>query len=343
MALFSLARTPVPLLSPPSYPSHQDARTSVPNMLLNPVVPPPSHPVQDSEGEDDIDRRKEETKMVRSGSFIAAKTLESLFFSTRTLPPIQLEPRQEFGQKQHQQQQQQIQTPSYEQPRLRRLELNHTELLSRQVILAEDQEDSAVHRDPNPTPQIQSLKRTHGDEEEDKESTPLPPPTKKQRKPRTPPSPELGLTTVGGRCRCEDCGEQFAASSELRRHQKVAHQRQTFKCRTCGLLFSSIADRQTHKNNKHFSTVRIELKNANFRLAQTHDDAAAHNHDSGHDPRFLKGTVVESTRNANGQFACPAPYCSFVTRIPGYWYEHVNGVEHLDGVDPQKRKRRKGQ
>ena len=121
---------------------------------------------------------------------------------------------------------------------------------------------------------------------------------------------------------CIDCGEQFPTTTILRRHQKIDHHRQTYKCRTCGDLFASNADRQTHKNNTHFSLIRITVKNNNFR-------------------EFPVGTELTSSRDPSGYFVCPAPYCSFVTRIPGYWNDHINTVEHA-GIDPQKRKRRKG-
>lgn len=120
---------------------------------------------------------------------------------------------------------------------------------------------------------------------------------------------------------CPDCAETFKTTSQLRRHQKISHKKQLYKCRTCGEFFGSIADRQTHKNNKHFGTIRVQLKNEHFDL-------------------FEKGIELTSSRNENGYFKCPADYCTFVTRIPGYWYDHVNSVEHT-GVDPQKRKRRK--
>ena len=121
---------------------------------------------------------------------------------------------------------------------------------------------------------------------------------------------------------CIDCGEQFPTTTILRRHQKIDHHRQTYKCRTCGDLFASNADRQTHKNNTHFSLIRITVKNNNFR-------------------EFPVGTELTSSRDPSGYFVCPAPYCSFVTRIPGYWNDHINTVEHA-GIDLQKRKRRKG-
>lgn len=136
---------------------------------------------------------------------------------------------------------------------------------------------------------------------------------------------EEGEHTVSTTNTCLDCNETFKTPSLLRRHQKSRHQIQVYKCRTCSKLFNSIADRQTHKNNKHFSTIKIALKNPEFDA-----DTA----------RWPLGTEISSTRNKLGYFECPVDYCSFVTRIPGYWYEHVNTVAHI-GTDPQKRKRRK--
>lgn len=118
---------------------------------------------------------------------------------------------------------------------------------------------------------------------------------------------------------CHECGDRFESTSELRRHEKISHDKKTYKCRKCGQLFLSIADRQTHKNNKHFSTIQCEIKNSNFK-------------------EFEIGTVVKSNRNQNGYFECPVEYCSFVTRIPGYWYDHIHHVIH-EGYNPQQRKR----
>lgn len=136
---------------------------------------------------------------------------------------------------------------------------------------------------------------------------------------------EEGEHTVSTTNTCLDCNEIFKTPSLLRRHQKSRHQIQVYKCRTCSKLFNSIADRQTHKNNKHFSTIKIALKNPEFAA-----DTA----------RWPLGAEISSTRNKLGYFECPVEYCSFVTRIPGYWYDHVNSVPHT-GSDPQKRKRRK--
>lgn len=158
--------------------------------------------------------------------------------------------------------------------------------------------------------------------------------TKQQRLPRVLNSAAAGLRTITNsagppahlnqkfvNAECDSCGMSFSTTSELRRHQKVQHQRQMYKCRTCGDLFSSIADRQTHKNNKHFALIRTLVRHDNFQ-------------------DYPLGTELSSTRNDNGYFVCPAPYCSFETRIPGYWYDHINSVEHA-GVNPQKRKRRR--
>lgn len=136
---------------------------------------------------------------------------------------------------------------------------------------------------------------------------------------------EEGEHTVSTTNTCLDCNEIFKTPSLLRRHQKSRHQIQVYKCRTCSKLFNSIADRQTHKNNKHFSTIKIALKNPEF---------------AAESARWLLGAEISSTRNKLGYFECPVEYCSFVTRIPGYWYDHVNSVPHT-GSDPQKRKRRK--
>uniref|UniRef100_A0A060TGJ0 ARAD1D23914p n=1 Tax=Blastobotrys adeninivorans TaxID=409370 RepID=A0A060TGJ0_BLAAD len=120
---------------------------------------------------------------------------------------------------------------------------------------------------------------------------------------------------------CPDCGDRFLTTAQLRRHQKTSHDRKTFKCRKCGELFASIADRQTHKNNKHFSTIQCQVKNANF---------------SGLDPN----STVSASRNESGYFSCPAEYCTFLTRIPQYWYDHIHHVVHDGTTNPQKRKRR---
>lgn len=126
--------------------------------------------------------------------------------------------------------------------------------------------------------------------------------------------------TEGREHECQECGDRFLTTSELRRHEKLIHDKKTYKCRKCGQLFSSIADRQTHKNNKHFSTIQCEIKTGNFK-------------------EFEIGTVVKSNRNENGYFNCPVEYCTFVTRIPGYWYDHVHNVVH-DGQNPQKHRRK---
>lgn len=123
-----------------------------------------------------------------------------------------------------------------------------------------------------------------------------------------------------GEYHCYECDQTFANSGDLRRHHKISHRRQTYKCRKCGQLFNSIADRQTHKNNKHFSTISCPVKSDNFK-------------------EFAIGTVLKSQRNEAGYFSCPSEYCTFMTRIPGYWYDHIHHVEHT-GVNPQRKKRR---
>ncbi|ANB11841.1 hypothetical protein AWJ20_65 [Sugiyamaella lignohabitans] len=119
---------------------------------------------------------------------------------------------------------------------------------------------------------------------------------------------------------CLDCLDRFSSTSELRQHKKNLHHIQTYKCRKCGELFRSIADRQTHKNNKHFDTITCTIEGDNFR-------------------EFKQGSTVSSNRNGAGYFSCPVDYCTFLTRIPGYWYDHVHHVEH-HGENPQKRKKR---
>lgn len=125
---------------------------------------------------------------------------------------------------------------------------------------------------------------------------------------------------------CRECQTQFHNTVELRRHEKVHHKRPTYKCRKCGELFASIADRQTHKNNKHFPSIQQEVKNDNFE-------------------EFPRGTVLTARRNEqSNSFECPSAYCTFTTRIPSYWYDHIRKAEHIGGEDPQRqrRKRRKG-
>lgn len=122
--------------------------------------------------------------------------------------------------------------------------------------------------------------------------------------------------------RCGDCGLMFQGSSDLRKHQKQQHHRQVYKCRKCGELFGSIADRQTHKNNKHFPNITTTVKGTHF-------------------IEFPQGTVLKCSRNASGCFECPSQFCTFFTRIPSYWYDHIRNVEHLEvGIDPQKKKKR---
>lgn len=135
-----------------------------------------------------------------------------------------------------------------------------------------------------------------------------------------PPNSGAAIPGTDGESHCYECGEKFSNTGDLRRHLKVSHQRQTYKCRKCGQLFNSIADRQTHKNNKHFSTISCPVKADNFK-------------------EFAVGTVLTSERNEAGYFRCPSEYCTFLTRIPGYWYDHIHHVEH-NGVNPQRRKRR---
>jgi hypothetical protein len=135
-----------------------------------------------------------------------------------------------------------------------------------------------------------------------------------------PANSGAAIPGTDGEYQCYECKEKFANSGELRRHHKISHRRQTYKCRKCGQLFNSIADRQTHKNNKHFSTISCPVKSANFK-------------------EFAVGTVLTSERNEAGYFNCPSEYCTFLTRIPGYWYDHIHHVEH-NGVNPQRKKRR---
>lgn len=127
---------------------------------------------------------------------------------------------------------------------------------------------------------------------------------------------------VFGDIQCMDCCQKFSNNKDLRRHQKAEHDRRTYKCRKCGDLFLTIADRQTHKNNKHFPQIEQEVKQDNF-------------------IEFSKGTVLRATRNEKGAFECPSEYCTFTTRIPSYWYDHIRNVDHCSGEDPQKKKRSK--
>jgi hypothetical protein len=82
-------------------------------------------------------------------------------------------------------------------------------------------------------------------------------------------------------------------------------------------LFGSVAERQTHKNNIHFTTIETEVQSREF---------------DGHSPT----EVVQASRNNAGYFTCPIEYCTFETRIPGYWYDHVHKVPHK-GEDPQRK------
>lgn len=410
IALFSLSRKvpsmrpsqvlsppnlPVPLLSPAPTSPHLDRSLCVPSLLLN---QPNKIETSDSYTNSyDSDPDHDQRRNSRSCSFVAAKTLESLFFSNFSEPKFQAQqqqpllprieadsklpylnsasqlsalsqrvadyPTQNFSRNNIYGYQPQY--PSHS-------AAPYTEPILNEIIEQEKEQVTPVKEAPQPTPMETAIIHTAEPLSKPllkaklrKQSTKLTPKSstksatksatksiskvskpkaapksKSKARSKTPSSPSpiptiseplspslspssSSTTTIDSMATdCADCGKPFASTSELRRHQKLAHQRQTFKCRTCGLLFSSIADRQTHKNNKHFGTIRIHLKNMNF----------------GTD--FSKGSEVESTRNENGQFGCPAEYCSFVTRIPGYWYDHVNSVEHT-GVDPQKRKKRK--
>lgn len=116
---------------------------------------------------------------------------------------------------------------------------------------------------------------------------------------------------------CDVCKERVTGTTALRRHFKVAHGSKKYQCRKCGDLFSSVAERQTHKNNIHFTEIETEVQSQEF-------------------GDYAPTATVRASRNNSGYFNCPMAYCSFETRIPGYWYEHVHKVPHK-GEDPQRK------
>ena len=353
---------PVPLLSPsPSSPQLSRASTMIPipSLLLSnhsspvpapattAVAVPAALPLDSryhmdlsdtdwSESEEEEEQKTEQAEQVqedthednsRRCSFMAAKTLESLFFSNpKTEPAAPSSSSIQINSSAPQQQ--------YMTPRPAQYQSMSPPVVDEAIPVAKvsgliKQTETQTQTKPKSKPKSKPKRKSAAPQKSPQPASPTSESTQTLAAPITAPTEPISTPVTepellpSSSTNCTDCSAQFQTTSQLRRHQKIKHQRQMYKCRTCGDLFSSIADRQTHKNNKHFSTIRISVKNQNF----SND--------------FEVGTEVASSRNEAGYFECPAEYCSFVTRIPGYWYDHINSVEHFKGVDPQKRKRRK--
>lgn len=122
--------------------------------------------------------------------------------------------------------------------------------------------------------------------------------------------------------KCTECSEVLLTSTALRKHLKDWHDTKLYQCRKCFKFFFNIADRQTHKNNFHHDTVNAIVNNNNF------------------EPQYPPGTKFVMKRSESGYFKCPIEYCSFTTRIPGYWQNHINNVEHKGHNPHTKRKGR---
>ncbi|ODQ66860.1 hypothetical protein NADFUDRAFT_82549 [Nadsonia fulvescens var. elongata DSM 6958] len=177
--------------------------------------------------------------------------------------------------------------------------------------------------------------------------------------------------------KCRKCGELFSTVAERQTHKNNKHfpvihttirgkqirvidpSSGLIKNKNLNMATPEKGSRITAENETDISSINPDLPQASSPLATTESNVTT-NSSVGNLPavdnsavdqikpedrlisnfkEFEVGLQVTSTRDENGYFHCPSIYCSFVTRIPGYWYEHVHNVVHL-GTDPQKRKRK---